>query len=214
MKKYNILLCALSFAFTASAFAAKTMPTCTENAPLFTTEKGIAVIKNWGTLAYANSPKGSAGYKDTHEGAAHFTLEAYTPDAVLLPTVSHVSRVGLQSIYDYFIDFLGKNPKMTEKPIVGGTTFSGCGVGVMSGYYDFTLQKDSEPAKLVHARYTMQFEYLSKPREVSVTIMEGPESGSTISYTQPIGWYVNLQNSAALPAKHEEFVKNSGMKKA
>ncbi len=210
MKKYRVLFCAFCYIVSVAAFAAA--PVCPVDAPLFTTEQGVKSVQNWGALLEKNSPNGSAGYKNAYEGAAYFILATYTPKAVLLPTVSHVSRVGQQSIYDYFIHFLSKNPKMTRKIIAknlikDGTTLSACGVGVINGYYDFALGQKSEPEKIVHGRYTMQFEYLSKPREVSVTIMDGPESGSLISYVQPIGWYIKLQNSAVVPEQNVGFLK-------
>lgn len=181
--------------------------TCPANAPMFTSKIGEDRIKQWGMGANANSPVGKAGYEDINVGAAYFTMQNYTSEAVLLPTVSRISRVGLQGIYDYFLDFLLKNPQMTEEPLKGGTTLANCGVGVMSGYYDFMLSSPNKAPKLAHARYTMQFDYQSEPKEVSITVTDGPDSGKVISYTQKPGWYIDLQNSAALPDNHEVFIQ-------
>lgn len=181
---------------------------CSADAPMFTTDIGLQTLRTWGTNAYYDSPAGGSGYKDSNTGAAYFTMAHYAPDAVLLPTVSYVSRVGLQGIYDYFIDFLKKNPGMSKANLKGGTTLESCGVGVMSGYYNFDLGTGAERKK-AEARYTMQFEYLAKPREVSVTLMDGADSGKILHYTQPVGWYIKMQNSAALPAKHEDFLDKS-----
>ncbi|MES2204764.1 MAG: hypothetical protein V4496_06040 [Pseudomonadota bacterium] len=210
MKKLLILTSFMSFilaGYNTNAFAssANAAMSCPADAPQFTTEIGLAAIKQWGKNAYKHSPKGPKGYSSANVAAAYFTLSSYAPDAVLLPTVSQVSRVGTQGIYDYFINFLQENPVMSKVPMTGGTTLAGCGEGVISGYYNFVLQKAGETPKHVHARYTMQFEYSAKPREVSLKLIGNSDGENVIKYTQPVGWYIKLQNSAVLPVEHEEF---------
>lgn len=203
MKKPFVLTGFMGLVLAVSS--ANSTVNCPVDAPQFTTDIGLAAIKQWGKNAYENSPRGHEGFSASNVGAAYFTLTSYAPDAVLLPTVSSVSRVGFQGIYDYFVSFLKENPVMSKVPFKGGTTLAGCGVGVISGYYNFELKKADEPPKEVHARYTMQFEYSPRPREVSLKLMGDSGFQKVITYTQPVGWYIKLQNSAVLPAEHEEF---------
>ena len=204
MKKYLLYGLALfgTYACNSGGNSNQVQPTCPINAPLFSTEVGTMLINQWGTNAFFYSPYGSAGYTDPYLGAAYFTGTEYTSSAILLPTVSPITRSGSQEIYDYFTKFLAHGPQMINNPITresGGPFISlaGCGYGVISGYYNFTYQ-DGTPETM--ARYTFQFQYQSIESNVSIIIKSGTESGSIITVKQPIGWYVKLQNSAKLPS--------------
>lgn len=171
---------------------------CPSNAPLFTEALGTELINNWGNQVSSYSPGGSAGFTDVHVSAAYFTGNNYLPDAVLLPTVSPMTRDTSQEIYDYFTHFLADQPTMTNNPgtpQAGGPflTLGGCGYGVISGYYNFVFGHtgDGEPT---NARYTFQFQYLTSPSTVSIQV-----PGQLIEINQPAGWYIMLQNSAKLP---------------
>jgi hypothetical protein len=178
-------------------------PSCPASAPLFSATVGTELINNWGVNAFAYSPYGSAGYTDPYVGAAYFTGVQYLSNAVLLPTLSPVTRDGSQAIYDYFTGFLAKGPVMTNNP---GTPESGgpfitlaeCGYGVISGYYNFTF---TNPSSTASARYTFEFQYISTPEQVSIMVESGASVGQLITVTQPAGWYIALQNSAALPSE-------------
>lgn len=206
MRRTNQILLSLGIlslagcnAGTTSA-SASTPSQCPADAPLFTQEIGNQLIDTWGNNVVKYSPTGSAGYTDPYVGAAYLTGVQYLSNAVLLPTVSATTRVGSQAIYGYFTSFLLNNPVMTNIPLTGGTTLSDCGVGVISGYYDFVLSPSGGTPSVVNARYTFQFQYLSTPTTVAITVESGVESGTVITVPQPAGWYIMLQNSAKLPS--------------
>jgi hypothetical protein len=176
--------------------------TCPANAPLFNEAIGTSLINHWGDNVFYYSPYGDAGYSDVYTGAAYFTGKEYLSDAVLLPTVSPVTRIGSQQIYNYFTKFLAHGPQYTNNPGTpesGGPfiTLAGCGYGVISGYYNFDYLDADPPTS---ARYTFQFEYLPSPQLVSITIESGPSVGNIITVSQLPGWYIALQNSAKLPS--------------
>jgi hypothetical protein len=176
--------------------------TCPANAPLFTEQIGTNLINHWGDNVFYYSPFGGAGYSDVYVGAAYFTGTEYLSDGVLIPTVSPVTRVGSQQIYNYFTRFLAHGPQYTNNPGTpesGGpfVTLAGCGYGVISGYYNFQYADADTPTT---ARYTFQFEYLPTPQLVSITVESGPESGSIVTVSQLPGWYIALQNSGKLPS--------------
>lgn len=202
----NYLLYALTlvglYACNSGGTSNQGQPICPINAPLFSTEIGTNLINQWGINVFSYSPYGSAGYTDPFIGAAYFTGTEYVSNAVLLPTVSPITRSGSQEIYDYFTKFLAHGPQMTNNPGTpesGGPFISlaGCGYGVISGYYNFTYQ-DGTPETT--ARYTFQFQYQPIESNVSIVVGSGTESGAIINVKQPIGWYVKLQNSAKLPS--------------
>lgn len=175
---------------------------CPINAPLFSTAIGTTLINQWGVNALFYSPYGGAGYTDSYVGAAYFTGTEYVSNAVLLPTVSPITRSGSQEIYDYFTKFLAHGPQMTNNPGTpesGGPFISlaGCGYGVISGYYNFTYQ-DGTPTTT--ARYTFQFQYQSIESNISIVVESGSKYGDIITVKQPIGWYIKLQNSGKLPS--------------
>lgn len=206
MRRTNQILLSLGILSLAGCNAGSTSGStntpsqCPIDAPLFTQQIGEQLIDAWGVNATKYSPTGSAGYTDPYVGAAYFTGVQYLSNAVLLPTVSPVTRVGSQVIYNYFTKFLTNNPVMTNIPLTDGTTLSDCGVGVISGYYDFLLSPSGSTPSTVNARYTFQFQYLSMPTTVAITVESGVESGTVITVPQPAGWYIMLQNSAQLPS--------------
>ena len=61
------------------------------------------MLQKWGTSA---EQYGTNNFPDEYVGAGYFTMNNYTPDAVLLPTVSAIQRDGTQEIYSYFTHFL------------------------------------------------------------------------------------------------------------
>lgn len=81
--------------------------------------------------------------------------ENYAPDSILLPTVSNIPRITVESKEDYFHHFLENKPS-------GAVTFSyvqiGCNTAVDSGLYTFTFNVDKPGVpKEVHARYTFTY---------------------------------------------------------
>lgn len=172
---------------------------CPSYAPLFTAQLGTELINNWGQSVQYYSPNAGT-YPNVNVGAAYFTAANYTENAVLLPTVSPITRHDPQGIYEYFVSFLSHCPVLTNNPIATEgpfATLEACGFGTISGYYNFkfTCGEPGEPM----ARYTFQFEYIADPNTVSINI----NGGSTVSIPQPAGqWYIMLQNSAALPTEH------------
>ena len=79
----------------------------------------------------------------------------YTPDAVLLPTLSNQPRTNHAGLRDYFVAFLAKKPqgKIDSRTIrLEGSTAWDVGI------YTFTLRGgDGKPVK-VQARYTFVYE--------------------------------------------------------
>lgn len=176
---------------------------CSPDAPLFTSDIGVQTINAWGANAVAYGPSGSATCisngvtypcTDTNIGAAFFTGSEYVSNGVLLPTVSAVTRVGSQTIYDYFTHFLVKSPVMTLES-TSYVTLAGCGYGVVSGYYDFAFSDGST----TNARYTFQFQYQPIPQPISITVESGTYKGTVLNITESAGWRIMLQNSAVLP---------------
>jgi|GEM_PF-2111958 len=175
---------------------------CPVNAPLFTQAIGTSLINHWGDNVFFYSPFGGAGYTDSYVGAAYFTGNEYLSNAVLLPTVSPVTRVGSQQIYDYFTQFLAHGPRYTNNPGTpesGGpfVTLAGCGYGVINGYYNFIYQDADTPTT---ARYSFEFEYQPSSAVISIVVESGTSIGQTVTVNQPPGWYIAMQNSAKLPS--------------
>ncbi len=207
MKQYLLYSIAVFGLYACSAGSSSngnsgSLDICPANAPLFTEQIGTSLINHWGDNVFFYSPYGGGGYNDVYVGAAYFTGKQYLSDALLLPTVSPVTRVGSQQIYNYFTKFLAHGPEYTNNPSTpesGGpfVSLAGCGYGVISGYYNFDYADASPPTT---ARYTFQFEYLPTPQFVSITVESGPQSGSIVNVSQLPGWYIALQNSGKLPS--------------
>lgn len=202
MKNYILYGLSLFGLYACNAGGTATPSSCPTNAPMFSSELGEHLINKWGESAIFYSPYGASGYADPYIGAAYFTGIKYTNDAVLLPTVSPVTRSGSQEIYDYFTKFLAHGPQMVnnpKSPESGGPfiTQASCGYGVQSGYYNFTYRDGTTSTT---ARYTFQFQYQPTPSTVSITIESGSMFESKITIIQPVGWYIKLQNSAKLPS--------------
>lgn len=209
MHKYIICLVScnlLAILFISSCDIKHAEPAsqCNKDAPLFTLEIGIQAINRWGENLKYYSPNGSGGYRDRYVGAAYFVANQYLTDPVLLPTVSPITRLGINNIYDYFTSFFAHDPQMImnsqnrksyANPIV---TLAGCGYGVISGYYNFNYS-DKTPSTA--ARYTFEFNYLATPKKVTIEIESGTHAKSTVTVQQLPGWYIKLQNSAKLPPK-------------
>lgn len=172
---------------------------CPVSAPMFTKELGIQLINNWGDKLYYYSPYGDSDYTDVYVGAAYFTAVSYTVDAVLLPTVNSIIRDTPQSIYNYFTSFLAKGPMMTSVfesglPFI---TYANCGIGVISGYYNFTYANGYAET---NARYTFQFVYEPIPHNITITVESGSQAGQSLEIYQPEGWYIMSQHSSVLPS--------------
>jgi hypothetical protein len=179
---------------------------CPINAPLFDQNVAQASLIKWGTNALAYSPYATGSTcpqcTDKYIGAAYFAAIEYLPNAVLLPTVSPITRTNSQQIYNYFTNFLGNGPQAnfaaeSSAPII---TYAACGYGEVSGYYNFNFASGAESAA---ARYTYAFRYLATNQNIAITVESGPESGTVVNYTQTPGWYIQLHNSAKLPIADE-----------
>lgn len=79
-------------------------------------------------------------------------VENYTPDAVLLPTLSNKPRLTQDERRDYFVSFLKKHP---YGEIDSRTIKLGCNEALDTGNYTFTLKDGSK----VPARYTLTYEF-------------------------------------------------------
>jgi len=77
----------------------------------------------------------------------------YTPNAVLLATVSDDSRVNQQEIKSYFDEFLRKKP---QGVIIESRTISECNMATDVGIYEFTMGADGSKVK---ARYSFVYDY-------------------------------------------------------
>ena len=81
----------------------------------------------------------------------------YTPEAVLLPTLSNKPRTNPEEIRDYFVHFLEKKPRGT---IDFRIIKIGCDSASDTGLYTFTLHDTKGKAQKVSARYSYVYEYL------------------------------------------------------
>lgn len=165
--------------------------------PTFNESIGNYMLQKWGSSAIEY---GTNNYPDQYTGAAYFTMNNYTPDAVLLPTVSDIQKVGTQRIYNYFTKFLQLNPVMSL-PNPESNVFSafGCGYGGANGYYNFIINPNTPQESSVQARFTFIYKYESQPFSESVVVSGGPQVGTIITQINPPGWYIWTQNSSALP---------------
>ncbi|WP_447649538.1 SgcJ/EcaC family oxidoreductase [Pseudomonas abietaniphila] len=83
-------------------------------------------------------------------GDAKKVAANYTPDAVLLATLSNTPRTDLEGKVDYFEHFLANKPK---GHIDSTTLVSSCNSAIDSGTYTFRFADDST----VNARYTFSY---------------------------------------------------------
>ena len=168
--------------------------------PIFNKGIGNSMLQKWGASV---KQYGSNNYSDIYIGAGYFTMDNYTSDAILLPTVSAIQREGTQEIYDYFTNFLVLNPIMSL-PAPESNVFAslGCGYGGASGYYDFITNPGTAQESIVHARFTFIYKYESQPFNEAFIVEFGSQMGQTISQTNAPGWYVWAQHSSALPVDH------------
>lgn len=74
----------------------------------------------------------------------------YTPDAVLLPTLSNQPRTDLAGKVDYFNHFLKNKPVGT---LDSSTVITSCNSAIDTGLYTFRFSDNSE----VQARYTFTY---------------------------------------------------------
>ena len=170
--------------------------------PTFTPEIGSSLLTQWGKNVQAYSPANYSG-GDVYVSAGYFTMTNYTPDAILLPTVSSTQREGTQELYNYFTHFLALNPVMSI-PNAESNIFEelGCGYGGGSGYYDFVTNPGTQSESTVHARFTFIYKYESQPFTESFLVESGANVGQVKSQTNAPGWYVDTQHSSILPGGH------------
>jgi len=86
-------------------------------------------------------------------GDPRLVTKRYTPDAVLLPTVSDTPRTDHEGILDYFTNFLQLEP---QGIILDGKVKIGNGWAKDVGIYEFTMGATGARVK---ARYTYVYEY-------------------------------------------------------
>ena len=140
MQRLIVLVCAMGCAAAlglANAQAQSTM-TC---APV--TQQQIATLFDRWNASLA-----------THD--ADKVTANYTPDAVLLPTVSNRPRTDRAGIRDYFVHFLERNP---QGAIDSRTIHIGCNTAWDVGTYTFVLSGNTPGAtETVKARYSFIYE--------------------------------------------------------
>lgn len=165
--------------------------------PAFNSHVGADLLNAWGVGLQTYNAANNA---DVEVSAGYFTMSFYTPDAILLPTVSYIQRYGTQEVYDYFTHFLANNPVMTL-PNTESNIFVplGCGYGGADGYYNFTLNPDTPQESAVSARFTFIYKFESQSFTEQFTVADGPDAGRVITQTNLPGWYVLSQQSSALP---------------
>lgn len=193
------LTCISIFLLCTSCGAGSTTVISTCNSPTFTNLTAESLITSWGnglqTYNLANNP-------DIYVSAGNFTMKYYTTDAILQPTLSPVQREGTQEIYDYFTEFLAKNPVMSTNFESNTAEALGCGYGVYAGYYNFVVYPGTPQESVSQARFTFLYQYMPESFSSSFIVESGPNNGSTISTINTPGWYVSLQQSSLLPSDH------------
>ena len=168
--------------------------------PTFNESIGNYMLQKWGASA---EQYGTNNFADEYVGAGYFTMSNYTPDAVLLPTVSATQREGTQEIYSYFTHFLILNPIMSlPNPESNVFAALGCGYGGANGYYDFVTNPNTAQESIVHARFTFIYKYESQPFSETVIIESGNNIGNVMTQTNSPGWYIWAQHSSTLPNSH------------
>ncbi|QOZ80567.1 DUF4440 domain-containing protein [Bradyrhizobium sp. CCBAU 53351] len=80
----------------------------------------------------------------------------FTRDAVLLPTVSNKTRTSPESVRDYFVSFLKKNPSAR---IDTSTIKLDCKTASRVGEWTVTLKDDSGASQDVKARYSFIYRF-------------------------------------------------------
>jgi hypothetical protein len=166
---------------------------CPRDMPQLTKKIAISVIQKWGSdLKYYYTLYSRDQFRvDT--SPAEFTAYHYTKNAMLMPAFNSQTRIGIQAVHDYFDTFLTREPivVMTQEDINNSQiTLSGCGYGVINGYYAFNSN-----GKLLKGRYTIQMQYQTNSTLVTVNTNDG----YNLSITQPSGWYIVSQHSSLLP---------------
>jgi hypothetical protein len=129
--KYFLYCCVLLSIYACNA-GDNNQLNCPINAPLFSNAIGINLINTWSANALYYSPYNeSNSQQDPYIGAAYFTGVEYASNAVLLPTVSPITRYGSQQIYNYFTKFLANGPQMTIESGGPFTSLAGCGLSLI-----------------------------------------------------------------------------------
>lgn len=102
------------------------------------TEEASAVIDRWAAAFSAND--------------ADAVVKLYTPDAILLGTMSPILSEGTEPIRGYFARLPGSGVKVAfgERRMVA----LGDGAVLGTGFYEFTLTRDGKPVP-TPARFTM-----------------------------------------------------------
>lgn len=88
-------------------------------------------------------------------GDASKVAANYTPDAVLLPTLSNQPRTDLAGKLDYFNKFLKRKP---VGAVDSSTVITSCNSAIDTGTYTFRFSDKSA----VSARYTFTYAYVDK----------------------------------------------------
>ena len=137
---FSIFLIVVITAVTTLPVEAKDTRTCTKTS----TQEIAALFDRWNTSLETLDPDKMAAL--------------YTPEAVLLPTLSNKPRTNHEEIRDYFVHFLEKKPQ-------GKIDFRiikiGCDSASDTGLYTFALQDTTGKVKSVSARYSYVYEYLT-----------------------------------------------------
>lgn len=141
MKKlFSILFVVVITAATTLPVYAKDTKTCTKTSP----QEIAALFDRWNASLGSLDPDKMASF--------------YTPDAVLLPTLSNRPRTNHEEIRDYFVYFLKDKPH-------GEIDFRiikiGCDSASDTGLYTFTLHDKNGTVRKVSARYSYVYEYLN-----------------------------------------------------
>ncbi len=199
VKFYNILFIILFLSSCATGQTDNLQPhkmaSCIVASPQFTKEIGVAAIKSLGAdLDYYYNLYSRDQFK-VDNSPAEFTAHHYAQNAVLLPTVNDQNRVGIQAVHDYFDSFMTREPHLifTQSNInQAQVTLSGCGYGVMSGYYSFNSK-----GKMIRARYTMQFQYQQDTETVTIDTNDG----YNLPVKQNPGWYIVAHHSSIVPGQ-------------
>jgi len=90
-----------------------------------------------------------------HTGDPARVADNYSPDAVLLPTLSNIPRLDREGRLDYFTTFLAKKPSGS---IDSRTIQLGCNSATDTGVYTFTFNGQSP----VVARYTFTYAWTGR----------------------------------------------------
>ncbi len=142
MKKLFSILCLVVFTTaTTLPVQAKDSRICRKTS----TQEIAALFDRWNASLATLDPDKMAAF--------------YTPEAVLLPTLSNKPRTNHEEIREYFVHFLEKKPQ-------GKIDFRiikiGCDSASDTGLYTFTLYDTQSKAQTkLSARYSYVYEYLN-----------------------------------------------------